>query len=386
MPAPSRITKFCQLFLDGDDRYVFFTTLANGGTSQAQLVLHIPTSELRVRKVTHLPLDREATRKKNSEEVLFLLQEQAAKQGAQPHISHLYSSSDVPAVGSHENSELWSRVSYSKWYNGGTVGELIRAYTHMEQAIPSTTVWRLTTQVVDALHFMSTCGEGVLHLDLHSENIFLHYEGAEGSPPNFYIGDFGNAEHGPAGDRTRDVGYLSFQLNRWLFVSPAPEPSGRDELWKYLHFVVLPALRDIAASQESPDLEPVIELLRNAPAGPVESLPEWLDRRAEYSGLPMFKTYEDECVEEQGVNGPWYAAKVSIDTDKRHFKVLSISEDAHCSAVPQGHCDDSLRTPNSAKRGRCIRSDSSAFKAAVARLVLTEARYKEQFPEQAYTV
>lgn len=299
-----------------------------------------------MRKVSHFPLDSEATRVEDGEKVLFLLQEQAAKQGVQPHISHLYSAGDVPAADTGEESELcqWSRVSYSKYYNGGTVGDLYRAYADMKQAIPSTTIWRLTTQLVDVLHFMSTCGEGVIHADIHDENIFLHYEGAEGSSlPDFYLGDFGNAEHGPLADQARygdDVKSLSFYLCRWLFVSPAPEPSERDELWKYLYSVIVPALEDLTTTAHerpgAPDLKPVIELLRKAPAGPPESLPEWMDRRAEDEGLPQFYTYEDECLDAQGVNGPWHVAKVSIGIHQRLFTVLNLRSETYCTAAGPG--------------------------------------------------
>ncbi|POS69026.1 hypothetical protein DHEL01_v212581 [Diaporthe helianthi] len=362
MSRGSRITRFCHLFLDGDDQYVFFTSLGYGSTSQAQLVLHVQTSELRVRKVSHLPLDQAATRIEDSEKVLFLLREQAAKQGVQPHISHLYSASDVPAASSTgRNSGLWSRVSYSKYYNGGTVGDLYNAYVDMAQAIPSTTIWRLMTQLVDAVHFMSTCGEGgggVVHSDLHSENIFLHYDGAPGSGvPDFYLGDFGNAVHGSQADPSRyraDIKSLAFYLERWLLVCPAPaDPSERDELWRYLYFVVRPALEDLttttttttAAYRQLPDdLKPVMELLRNAPAGgPAESLPAWLDHRAEYAGLPMFYTYEDECLDAVGVDGPWHVAKVSIGVhNKRHFTVLDVSTETYSSAGPRGNFADCL--------------------------------------------
>lgn len=332
----SRITKYCHLFLDGEDGYVYLTTLGYGRASQAQLVLHIPTCELRVRKVSHFHLDREATEIEDSEKLLFSLQEQAIKQGVQPHISYLYSASDVPAAGTKaEDCELWSRISYSKYYNGGTVGDLYRAYVNMAQAIPSTTIWRLMTQLLDALHFVSTCGEGILHADVRDENIFLHYEGAKGANPDFYLGDFGNAEHGSLADPTRygnDVKNLIFYLHRWLMVCPVPDPSERDRLWKYLYFVVLPALRALPAHGQLPDLKPVMKLLRKAPTGPPESLPEWMDRRDEYEGLPMFYTFEDECLGVDGVNGPWYAARVRIEVQKRRFKVLDISTKTYSTA------------------------------------------------------
>lgn len=353
MSGGSRITKFCHLFFDGDDQYVFIKNLGQGRSSQAQLVIHVQTCELRVRKVSHLPLDYEATKIEDREKVLFFLQEQAAKRGVQPHISYLYSTSDVPGASTGENRELWSRVSYSKYCNGGTVGDLYRAYSSMGQAIPSTTIWRLMTQLVDALHFMSTCGEGVLHSDIHGENIFLHYDGAKGRLPDFYLGDFGNAERGALADPTRyrnDVKSLASYLKMLLFVSPSPEPSERDDLWQYLYFVVRPALKDLNACWNFPDLKPILDILRNAPAGPPESLPEWMDRRDEDARLPTFYTYEDECLDAVGVDGPWHVAKVSIGIHKKLFTVLDVSPETYNSAVSQGSCHTSSGTPSWVKK------------------------------------
>ena len=350
MSGGSRITKFCHLFFDGDDQYVFIKSLGEGRSSQAQLVLHVQSRELRVRKVSHLPLDYEATKIEDREKVLFFLQEQAANRGVQPHISCLYSTSDVPAASTGENRALWSRVCYSKYYNGGTVGVLHRAYSHMRQSIPSTTIWRLMTQLVDALHFVSTCGDGVLHSDIHSDNIFLHYDGRL---PNFYLGDFGNADYGTLADPRRyrnDVKSLALYLRRWLFVSPGPEPSERDKLWQYLYFVVRPALKNLNTYRKLPDLKPILEILRNAPAGPPESLPEWMDRRDEDARLPTFYTYEDECLDAVGVDGPWHVAKVSIGIHKKLFTVLDVSPETYNSAVSQGSCHTSSGTPSWVKK------------------------------------
>lgn len=350
MSGGSRITKFCHLFFDGDDQYVFIKNLGQGRFSQAQLVLHIQTCELRVRKVSHLPLEYEATKIPDREKVLFYLQEQAAKRTVQPHISYLYSTSDVPAAQKGENRAVWSRVSYSKYYNGRTVGDLCRDYSSLGLAIPSRTIWRLMIQLVDAIHFISMCG--VLHSDIHSENIFLHYDDATGGLPDFYLGDFGNAEHGGLVDPSKyreDIKSLTWCLNRWLSVSPVPNPSERDDLWQYLYFVVGSTLENLTAYGSFPDLKPVIDVLRKAPAGPTEKLPEWMDPRAEDARLPPFYTYEDECVDAVGVDGPWHVAKVSIGIHKKLFTVLNVSPETYNSAVPRGPCLTSPSTPDWAK-------------------------------------
>jgi serine/threonine protein kinase len=364
-----RVTKFCQLFLDGDDQYVFIKLLGQGLSSQAQLVLHVQTGELRVRKVSHQPLKHEDTKIEDREKVLFYLQEQAAMRQVHPHISYLYSAGDVPAAGSttggDEDSTLWSRVSYSKYYNGGTVGDLYRAYAEMGMAIPSTTIWRLMTQLVDALQFMSTCGgAGVLHADLHCENIWLHYDGPTGGVPDFYLGDFGNSHYGSRLLQNPkrygcDVKELKSYLKTWLFVCAGPEPEKRDNLWQYLYFDIYPALKRLhddsrRGTGKLPDLQPIADLLKVAPRGPRESLPPWMvDPRPEDARLPPFYTFQDECLDAAKVNGPWHVAKVSITrlgVHERLLTVLDVSPETHCTADPPVPSGPSPGTPTWAKK------------------------------------
>ncbi|KAK7698537.1 hypothetical protein SLS64_012405 [Diaporthe eres] len=188
MSETTHTTGFCHLFLDAGDQYLFVKDLGYGAHSQAQLVQHLQTGELRVRKVSRRHLDEKEKKKEDREKVLFYLQEQAAKLGIQPHIAHLFSANDVPAAEGASKGK-WSRVAYMRYCNGGDVCQLYDAYEDSGQAMPSSLILRLLKQVVYALYFTSTCG--VLHADLHDGNILIHHDRALGGRPDFYVADFG---------------------------------------------------------------------------------------------------------------------------------------------------------------------------------------------------
>lgn len=98
MSDTTHITRFCHLFLDGADQYLFVKNLDCGAHSQAQLVIHLQSGELRVQKVSLKRLNNQDKEKEDGEKVLFYLQEQAVKLGIQPHIVHLFSANNAPAA------------------------------------------------------------------------------------------------------------------------------------------------------------------------------------------------------------------------------------------------------------------------------------------------
>ncbi|KAG6365671.1 hypothetical protein INS49_007282 [Diaporthe citri] len=336
MSETAHATSFCHLFLDGEDQYLFVKNLGSGAYSQAQLVLHLQTGELRVRKVSRRHLDEEEKKKEDREKVLFYLQEQAAKLGVQPPIAHLFSAHDVPAAQGMGKGK-WSRVAYMKYYNGGDVCQLHEAYEESGQGMPSSLILRLLKQVVCALYFTGTCG--VLHADLHDGNILIHHNAALGGRPDFYIADFGAAERGALTDcmnrYTDDVDHLSQDLDKWLYAGPKVDDRDRDVLWRYLDAVVYTVLLNLASQpmDHLPDLKPLIDVLQYAPAGPPETLPVGYDPEPEDACVPLYHISEQGALCAHGVAGPWHLAQVSIDRSTGHVSVVNISPETHDNAA-----------------------------------------------------
>lgn len=350
MSDTTHTTRFCHLFLDGEDQYLFVKNLGSGAYSQAQLVLHLPTGELRVRKVSRRHLDEPEKQKEDREKVLFYLQEQATKLGVQPHIAHLFSAHDVPAAqGAGEGK--WSRVAYMRYYNGGDVCQLYEAYDASGQAMPSSMILRLLKQVVCALYFTSTCG--VLHADLHDGNILIHHHRALDGRPDFYIADFGAAERGALTDRMNrygdDVCHLSQDLDKWLHAGPKVDVGDRDVLWRYLDAVVYTVLFHLASQpvDHLPDLKPLIDVLQYAPAGPPETLPVGYDHESKDVCVPLYHASEQDALCAFGVAGPWHLAQVSIDESTGHVSVARFSPETFDNAAnPPLVWTDSGSTPD----------------------------------------
>lgn len=330
----THMTRFSHMFIDGADQYLFVKNLELGSCSQAQLVLHLQTGELRVRKVSREHLDEDEKKSEDREKVLFYLQQQAQKLGIQPHIAQLFSTNDVPAAqGAGEGK--WSRVLYMPYYNGGDVCQLYEAYNESGQQMPSSLILRLLKQVVCALYFVSTYG--VLHGDLHDGNILIHYNRALGGLPEFYIADFGAAEHGaltnPMNRFTDDVYQLCRDLEKWLYTGPIG--AERDVLWKYLDAVVHTVLVHIAnkPADRLPDLQPLLNVLQCAPAGPPETLPIGYRFEPEDVFVPLYHSTEEDAIDAVAVAGPWHLAQVSIDRSTGRVTVVRVSPETYDRAV-----------------------------------------------------
>lgn len=347
----THITRFCHLFVDEADRYLFVKNLALGSYSRAQLVLHLRTGELRVRKVSCEYLDEDEKNGEDREKVLFYLQEQAEKLGVQPHIARLISANDVTAA-QGAGKVQWSRVSYMPYYNGGDVCQLYEAYDESGQGMPSSLILRLLKQVVYALYFVSTCG--VLHADLHDGNILIHHNRALGGLPDFYIADFGAAEYGgltsPWNRCTDDVYQLAQDLEKWLYAGPMV--AERDALWRYLDGVVHTLLMDIASEpvDHLPDLKPLLDVLQYAPAGPPETFPIGYGPEPEEVCMPLYHTAEGDALNAMGVAGPWHLAQVSIDRSMRRLTVVRVSPETYDSATRARNWADSISVQEAMER------------------------------------
>lgn len=329
MPPLNLVTRFGHLFTDRDDQYLFVKNLGRGASSRAQLVLHCQSGELRVRKVSLRYLDENDIKVEDREKVLFYLQEQAAKKRLQPNISHLFSASDVLASPSQESGRnLWSRVQYMKYYNGGNIGQLYDKWRNSGLAMPSSLILKLLTQIVSALYFISS--HGVLHADLHDENMFVHHEGGRAQS---YIGDFGLAERGaltdPMNSFTDDACMLHMSLKKWMKAGQPVRET--DALRQYLLDVVEPILFDLGATRSDrlPDLEELLDVLQNAPEGPPEPLTDRFASEVPDWQLPLYHATEEAALDADAVAGPWHLAKVSINIWTNDTTVVGVSSETY---------------------------------------------------------
>lgn len=341
MSDTTHIQRFCHLFLDETDEYLFVKDIGCGSHSRVQLVLHLQTRELRVRKVSIHHLDEKEKKIKDREKVLFHLQEQAAKLGTHPHIVHLYSANDVPTA-AKAGKRRWSRVIYMKYYDGGSVSKLYKAYEASDRAMPSSMVFRIAWDVLSGLDFMYTAR--VLHADLYDANILARRDPALGGRLSFFLADFGSAEldlTDPSNRLTDDIEGLSLELRKWL--DCGPEPHGdRDPLWKYLDTVVYPALVDACSGWDSlPDPRPLIEVLEKAPAGPPEPPPIGDGPQPEEMCVPLFHATEQDARYASGVAGPWHLAEVSVDQATGRATIVGFSPETYDNAPRQFNSIDS---------------------------------------------
>lgn len=333
MSDTTHVRRFCHLFFDETDEYLFIKELNHGSHSRAQLVLHLQTGERRVRKVSIYHLNEEEKKIEDREKVLFHLQEQAAKLGTHPHIVHLYSANDVPAA-PKAGKKRWARVVYMKYYDGGDVFKLYKAHEASGRAMSSSMLFRILWHVFSGLESMYT--SCVLHADLYDSNILAHRDPALGGRLAFFLADFGSAELGaltdPSNRFTDDVEGLSLQLRKWL--DCGPEPHGeRDPLWKYLDAVVYPALVDACSEGDSlPDPRPLIEVLEKAPAGPPEPPPIGDGPEPEDMRVPLFHDTEQDARYASGVAGPWHLAEVSVDRSTGRATIVGFSPETYDNA------------------------------------------------------
>ncbi|KAM7205109.1 hypothetical protein V8F20_003246 [Naviculisporaceae sp. PSN 640] len=213
---PERMPKYAYLFKDEAQhrQYLFVDGLASGESNSAQLVRDVQTGELVVRKVLKRPfpgplppptLDKEV-------EIIQLIRSFAIRSHLSfPRFAHLISSQDVALRSGKEAGDRgikYTRVSYWKLYNGGTVADIIQPQVEWmemsrERPIPYALVARFIKQTCETLQLMyyGSRDQIIFHRDLHSGNIFIHWEtgldsngDGELALPDFYIGDFGNSE------------------------------------------------------------------------------------------------------------------------------------------------------------------------------------------------
>lgn len=332
--------KFGHVFMDGEDQYLFIKILGTGSDATAQLVLHVQTGELVVRKVAKRLLDEEETEVEDPERILFLLQTQAHQHGMQLKVSHLYSADDEPAPQRRGGRSLrYHRVKYFKFYNGGTLEDFHRACKTRDMAPPPSLILTMIEDVVQALNFMYSMKPCfVIHGDMHWGNILLHWEDDTSRGPHFFLGDFGWATCGRirVGNRfglVVDIRRVYMQTHELLRIgSDSDFQSG---LRQYLEAVILPELEKLAHGPDSqlPELTRLLELLSSAPtsapAVPLDMRPFMLTRESLSTPSPLLYETWEEARKARGIHGPWHVGQVNLDQSTGKLAVVSMSSDTY---------------------------------------------------------
>ncbi|KAG6365666.1 hypothetical protein INS49_007277 [Diaporthe citri] len=318
-------TKYGHLFVDGEDQYLFVRVLGIGMEASAQLVVHVQTGELVVRKVDKRLLDTREKEKQDPERILFLVQSQARLRGVQPNTAHLLSADDVPAPQRRGGKKLLHhRVKYFKFYNGGNLGDLRDACQIRSLAPPPSMIRKMIQQVVHALNFMYTMKPYIIHGDAHIDNIFLHWGQNVSEGPEFFLGDFGWSTCGTirAGNRyglSVDIFQLWMHTRELLDIG-AKASSSQSALRQYLEAVIEPELRRLAHGPASllPNLAPLLKLLAAAPAAtPPDMRPFMLTRESHTSPSPLLYDTWEEAQKARSIHGPWHVAQLSPSTYHR---------------------------------------------------------------------
>lgn len=329
--------KFGHVFTDGEDQYLYIKVIGSGADGIAQLVLHVQTGELVVRKVERLLLTQEQTQEEDPERILFSIQSQARQRGMQLNISYLQSADEVPTPPTRGQQLLYHRVKYFNFYNGGTFEDFWRACETRDLAPPPSlilTMIRDLTRALDFMYSMKPCF--VFHGDIHWGNIFLHWDRNTSLGPRFFLGDFGRSTCGT----TRISNHFSLvaDVRRvWLNVcdmlNAGPNIRQQVELKRYLTGIVEPELNRLAhgPTSELPDFRHLFGLLSGAPAAnPPDMRPFMLTR--ECQGIlpsPLLYDTQDAAQKARGIFGPWHVGEVSINRPTGQPSILSVSPETY---------------------------------------------------------
>lgn len=327
--------KYCHVFMDGEDQYLFIKILGSGMYATAQLILQVQTGELVVRKVEKRRLDELEKEEEDPERILFLIQSQARQRGLQPNVSHLYSADDEPAPQRRGGRKLlYHRVRYFKFYNGSTLSDFYQACETRDIAPPPSLILTMIQDVVQALHFMYSMKPNfVMHGDLHRGNIFLHWEQNVSRGPRFFLGDFGRSTCGGirAGNSfglvadIRQVG-----LHTQTLLCTGTDSGFQSELRQYLEAVVEPEILRLARGPASqlPDLTRLLELLSAAPTAtpsPPDMLPFMITRESHSTPSPLLYDTWEEARKARGIHGPWHIGQLSINPSTGKLAIVSTS-------------------------------------------------------------
>lgn len=336
--STSAAVSYGHLFVDEENHYLFAGHLGRGSQSQVQLVVKVSpqVSELLIRKVTIHRLDSPMLMSEDHELMAAShLQDEAQRINVQPNIVRLYSVKNVdssPRPTSH--SRYVHRVTYMRYYNGGTLEQLFESYKRRGQLIPRPLIRHLAWQVMHSLQFMYSLDFPVLHRDLEMRNIFVNFED-NSNVPDFYIGDLGSAILGPFVPGSVNVKLLGDiqSLHRAIVrLLNCPSTTGAMEapadvleslLQGWLSKLQRLAFPDGPDSRGTslPDLTPLFNDITaiHAPVPRIRRVPAALS-------LPLCYGTREAAVNVKLVHGPWYLVKVRYNVTSGLPEIVEVDE------------------------------------------------------------
>ena len=195
------------LVADIQGKRCMFARKFDGMEAEAQLLL-VPSNDGplsgAVRKVAHnllteagtqsTPVDREV----RAFNLLASHRQNPSANGLTARFAELTQNGDIE-LPTHPGGRRWARATYWKYYNGGTVGNMISRYEKEAITVPKWIAARFAHQVLQTLQYMyHVVKPAIVHRDLHQSNILLHYPTPNNasSAPDFYLLDFGQARFG----------------------------------------------------------------------------------------------------------------------------------------------------------------------------------------------
>ncbi|ROV95422.1 hypothetical protein VMCG_08484 [Cytospora schulzeri] len=317
--STSAAIRYGHLFVDGEDQYLFAGYLARGSQCQVQLVVKVSPQrgELLIRKVTIHRLESPRSMSEDQEHMAALhIWEEAQRAQVQPNIVRLYSAKNIessPRPTHH--SRYVHRVTYMRYYNGGTLEQLFDNYKRRGQLIPRPLIRRFLWQVTYSLRFMYSLDHPVLYGDLEMRNIFVNFE-ENRNVPDFYVGDLGSAKIGPFApgnvNPPGDIQSLHRTVVRLLncpstagsLEAPADELERQLQDWlSDLHKLAFPE----GPGSRGTALPDLTLLFNNITAIPA---PDPRIRRAPSPlPLPLCHDTREAAINVSNVHGPWYLAK-----------------------------------------------------------------------------
>ena len=202
---------FAHLFESLDGLCLFVRSLGEGAESHAQCVWHLETDQARVRKVRlyRLPANQ-AQNADNETRIVEFIRTIPVPQGCTPRYAELFSHrAESIHAGDPGKPAKWTRVSYWAHYNGGDLGRFKKTWMSEGIEIPLPIIARFIGQLCHTLWYLQSGPVAVFHHDLHTSNIFLHWQD-DAKLPDFYIGDFGLAIL----STEVDTGYISLDKQR----------------------------------------------------------------------------------------------------------------------------------------------------------------------------
>lgn len=327
--------KYCHVFMDEEDQFLFVRNLGTGHEASAQLVVHAQTGETIVRKVNKRLLDEWHLEKQDPERVLFLIQSQAYLHGVQPNLTKLLMAEDVPAPQRRGGRKLlYHRVKYFKFYNGGNLGDLRKACRTRSVMVPPSLICKMIQQVVHSLSIMYAMDPYIIHGDAHDENIFLHWNQCHASEEpelEFFLGDFGRSTCGTIRATNRyglPIDICKVWMHTRELLGGRTDSSSQGTLRQYLEAVIEPELRRLAHGPASllPNLAPLLKLLSAAPAATsLDMRPFMITPESHSIPTPLLYNTWEEARNARGIHGPWHIGQVSINRSNGELKVIKLS-------------------------------------------------------------